>query len=57
MEVKLSHCRPHEPTEVVFRVKLGSRCIQTEPRDNEILPSAICVLEGVMMLISVQIKQ
>lgn len=57
MEVKLSHCRPHEPTEVVFWVKLGSRCLQREPRDNEILPSAICVLEGVMMLISVQIKQ
>lgn len=57
MEVKLSHRQPHESTEVVFRVKLGSCCLQTEPGVNEILPSAVSVLEGMMMLISVQIKQ
>ena len=57
MEVKLSHRQPREPVEVVFWVKPGSRCLQTQPGDNEILPSAICVLEDMMMLISVQIKQ
>lgn len=49
--------RPHESKEVVFQVKLGSLCLQTEHGDNEILPSTICALEGMMMLISVQIKQ
>ena len=57
MKVKLPHRQPHEPTEVVFQVKLSSCYLQTEPGDNEILPSAICVLKGMMMLISVQIKQ
>lgn len=57
LEVKLTHCQPRESAELVSGVKLRSRCLQTEPGDNEILPSAICVLEGMMMLISVQIKQ
>lgn len=57
MEVKFSHHWPHDPMEVVFWVKLSSRCLQREPRHNETLPTSICVLEGTMMLISVQIKQ
>lgn len=56
-EVKHPCRRPREPTEVDFWVKLSSRCLQTELGVNEILPSAICVLEDMMMLISVQIKQ
>lgn len=57
MEGEPSWPRPHESKEVVFQVKLGSLCLQTEHGDNEILPSTICALEGMMMLISVQIKQ
>jgi len=56
-EVKLSRGRCREPAEVGFWVQPSSRCLQTEPGVNETLPSAISVLEGMMMLISVQIKQ